>query len=419
MPAAKEKAAPLTGQENWGVTVDHRETAMQRQPVEREDEESFEEAPTERISRVLETLGGDARASVRVYKRDPKTRAFAWCRNYTPLEFEEQGDLEGLRQTWGPGDYTIRIHATHPETNKYVVRSAVQLTIAPDPQATAAPVLQQQSEMTAVLQAMQETNRQMFAQIAQALGERPDPMAQLKSTIELVALMNQASGGNGGAKSQLTEIVGAIRELRSVADEINPKPEPADDTGGLLPMAGQLMSMIANAQQAQQQQRQLAPPMPAVVPIAVPPSLRSRRVPARPHQTGGTGADTPSDPEPQPAPEPAATITPELTPEDQEMFAALQALFAETLALATAGKPAEDGADLLYEKLPDPILDIVFSDQWYEALVQVAPQCAQHEAWIREVRAIMLEYDEEDARAEAAEAGSESTAPSPTPITPA
>jgi hypothetical protein len=413
--ATRKAAGPVEGQENWGVTVPG--TGNSEVTVPEGPDEDLQEAPTDRLARVLGSLDEDARASVRVYRLDPKTRAMAWCRNYTVQEFEERGDLEGIRQLWGPGEYVIRIYATQPGTNRYVVRNAVQLTIAPDPTAATAPVAQQNSEIAAVLQSMQQSNQAMFEQLARALGERPDPMAQMKSTIELFALMKAASGD--APKSQLGEIVGAIRELRSVAEEINPKPEPADDTGGLLPMAGQLMSMIANAQQAQQQQAQQVAQFPALPPVAMPPSLRQRAsAPAAPPMVPLPVID-PQSPVPTTAPAPLLdhpTPAPELTPEDAAMFAELNALFTAALAMASDGKPAEEGAELLYEKLPDPILDVVFSDQWYEALVQVAPQCAQHEAWIREVRAIMLEFAEEDAKETTGEAGSESTGPSSAPI---
>jgi hypothetical protein len=54
--------------------------------------------------------------------------------------------------------------------------------------------------------------------------------------------------------------------------------------------------------------------------------------------------------------------------------------------MAAAGKPISEGAQFVYEKLPDDLIEIMALENWFDLLSGVAPETKAHEKWLKEVR---------------------------------
>jgi len=171
--------------------------------------------------------------------------------------------------------------------------------------------------------------------------------------------MRQAMGIDAQPRSQITEIVSAIRELREASEEINPEKEAPDSLLGALPQVLDVVKAGMAQQQAQQQ------PLPMV---ALPPSF-----------------DVPlTNPEPA---APAAIPN----PEEQAVFnplviLQLKAYLKTLLNMAQSQKTAEAGAQFVYDKMPDEIVELMALDNWFDLLAEVAPECKQHRDWLMQVR---------------------------------
>lgn len=400
-PTPEEMQAGLDPDE-WGTPIPGTGGLISTDPAPEIPEP---ETPLDRIASFLGASVNDQRAEVRVFRlKDGHSHRLDWCKNYSAADFEAGGDLEMIRREWGPGDYQLRLYGTRAGAFGMLTKEDIGLVA--DPRATAPPTMQaqqQNSELAMMLKSMAENQAAMM----RALAERPDPMAQMGPMLALLGQMKTVFGPSESAqpaKSQLSDIVAAIRELREVSSEINPPPPEPDSSGGLIPMAGQLMDLVKMGMENRGQQ--MLPGIPAVIPppsiafpsIAVPPQAHAPQTVGRTTQeptirTNGAGL-APQSPAPQPMP-------------DQETLdmgvAELKRQLAEVIAMAAAGQPAEIGADVLYEKLPDEAIDLLLHASWFDLLCQFEPACKPHEAWFREAHAMVLQMLEEDETQEADE----------------
>ena len=320
-----------------------------------QEEEEAEETATDRVASILRRAHDSGGGQLRVYKIDKGS--LVWCETYTPEQFEA-GDLPMLRDTFGPGDYELRLYGPHPVTSKYGVIAKTRVVIAqalktaPDPR--------RDDGLTQVLATIADGQRQML----QALTERPapkDPTEEMSKMLGLMAMMRQAMGLDSQPRSQITEIVSAIRELREASDEINPEKEAPESLLGALPKMLEVVQAGMAQQQAQPQ------PMPLV---ELPPSMN---VPI---------------PQPQPQPQPQ----PENQPQgENEVFnplviLQLKAYLRTLLKMAQENKSIDVGAQFVYDKMPDEIVELMGLDSWLELLIEVAPESKKHEAWLTQVR---------------------------------
>lgn len=320
------------------------------------DHEDIEETATDRVASILRRAHDSGGGQLRVYKIDKGS--LVWCETYTPEQFEA-GDLPMLRDTFGPGDYELRLYGPHPVTSKYGVIAKTRVVIA---QALkAAPDMRRDDGLAQVLATIAEGQRAML----QALTERPaqkDPTEEMSKMLGLMAMMRQAMGIDAQPRSQITEIVSAIRELREASEEINPEKEAPDSLLGALPGVLDLVKAGMNQQQPQAQQ---ALPM-----VALPPSM----------------AEAPS---PNPYPQPAPEAQPD--EEQQAVFnplivIQLKAYLKTLLSMAKKNAPVSQGADLVYEKMPDELVELMALDNWFDLLETVAPDVKAHQAWLTQVR---------------------------------
>ncbi len=337
-----------------------------------EDEESDETA-SDRVATLLRRAADEGAEQLRVYRK--RQGHLDWCETYTPEQFEE-GDLPMLRDTFGPGDYELRLYGRHPKTNKYGIVAKTSVTIAtalrtaPDPR--------RDDGLTQLLATIADGQRQML----QALTERPqakDPTEEMTKMLGLMVTMRQAMGIDVQPRSQITEIVTAIRELREASDEINPEKQP-ETLFGALPGVLELVKTGMAQQQGLQ-------PLPQ---IALPPSIAAAATP---------------QPEPQPHPEPQTNLH-----EEQDVFnplvvIQLKAYLRTLIKMAEAKKPIDEGAQFVYRKMPDEIVELMALDSWLDLLTEVSPESKKHALWLTQVRdkaLTLFDHSEDEGEPEAA-----------------
>jgi hypothetical protein len=206
----------------------------------------------------------------------------------------------------------------------------------------------------------------------------------------MMTMMRQAMGMDGQQRSgsSIGEIVEAIRELRSAADEVSPQREEPETMMAMLPKVLDIVSAGMGKGQPQAQ-----PEPEAFHPVDLPPAFAQapQQVQAQPQ----------SEPQPayQPNPEPTQT---QPQSEEQMQFGKylfkLRAYLSALVDMATKAIPPEKTAEFVVDKLPDELLEIMELPNWFEQLAAVAPEVKNHEAYLRQVRDLalgMLEFEDE------------------------
>lgn len=319
-----------------------------------------ESEPGDRIAALIREAGPQSETTVRVYRRLPNSVKYAWCVNYTASEFLG-GDLGMIREQWGPGEYSLRVYG-----GQRGIIAREDVVIAPSATGAAAtnPALaisSQRSELTIALERMAEQQAALIA----ALSNRPDPMQAMQGAIAMMRDMREAMGVPShvpapapSPTAMLTEIIGAVRSLREVSDEINPK--PAGDPDNPMALLPGVIELIKSAVQNQGQAG-------SVPQIAAPPSLQYK---------------------PNPAPVAASAVPVDHQPQGQDMgMLVMRGIMEETLAMKARGDSIEKVAEYLAEKLPDEILPYLELPNWFDIASTFAPNLREHEAWVRDVAA--------------------------------
>jgi len=340
------------------------DAALQTQAVALPPDEPEDETSTDRISILLQAAQTDARSEVKVYRM--AQGKFQYCRGFTPDEFED-GNLDMIRDRYGPGEYEIRLYATDPETKKFCIRNKARVEIAAEMLRPGA--VEPASGLGQVLQTIAQGQAQMLEALTRQAPQK-DPAEEMTKMLGMMKLMREAMGIDSAPqqKSTIGEIVTAIKELKGAAREIIPSEK--DDESDPLSMAGKIISMV-QATQAQ--------PQPQTMPmIALPPSLETA-------------------PEPQPQANPVDAIPQFENPEDELNFLSMLTLKAHLKSLvgfAIKNAPIEKAAQYVFERLPDDLLEIMESDEWFTLLAQVAPETKDHKEYLEKVRAAALKLFE-------------------------
>jgi hypothetical protein len=297
----------------------------------------------------------------------------AWLEDYGAAEWEEGGERM-VREVFGPGDYEVRFWqkgVRSPLKGKLVFHIAGSRVTAPP----AAPATD--PNLTALLASIAEGQRTMLA----ALTERPppaDPSIEMSKLLGLMVNMRQAFGMDAQPRSNIAEIVGAIRELREASDEISPR-ENGDSLLGQLP---KVLEVVQQGMAAQQQPQVMGP----IAPIAVPPSLIPPPAPPPPAPI--------STPPPPPPPPPLQMVAPTTESSDSKepdvynplVLLQLKAYLKTLIGYASKDAPKEKAAQFVYDKLPDEIVELLALDNWFDLLIEVAPEAKPHEKYLTEVR---------------------------------
>lgn len=323
----------------------------------------------DRVQAMLQGASGDDRARVKLYKITDKGK-YGLCGEFTPEDYEAM-DSSSLLARWGAGEFVVRLYGTVPGKSGsagYGVRAHEQLTILEDRSATNAAAMP--SGLSETLNAMAATQTRLL----EALTTRPaapDPQAQMMQMLAMMKLMREAMGGDAPARRErgLIEQLADLKALREMAGELanGEKAEPPDPLTAALPS---LLEIIKGSQQAQANTAQ------------------------------GTGANMPpvqlpaamAGPMTEPLPHPGAQENPAMPTinDPAQALALLQKKLKTIMALAAANVDPEEGAAILYEHLPDELVDVLRTETWFESLQQFAPEAAPHREWLDKARTIFL-----------------------------
>ena len=330
-------------------------------------DEPIEETATDRVATLLQAAQGQERAELNVYRIVQGQREY--CRKYSPAEFEE-GSFEILRDQFGPGEYELRLYATHPETRKFVIRNSTRIKIAenknPDAAAPGLP-----NGLSQVLSTIASGQQQMLnALVEMKQAPQKDPMEEMTKMLSMMTMMREAMGLNqqntGGS---IGEIVGAIKELRGAAAEILPQEKEPDSLMSMLP---KVLEMVSAGQQAQLTQQPVMMPE-----VQMPPGIAQAQPPMQP-------------PAAQQQTDPMQPYQPQQTQDDADMkaitFLKLRGYLKQLVILAETKKTTDEGAKFVYDVLPDELVEIMLLPNWFDLLTMVAPEVKPQEVWLRETR---------------------------------
>jgi hypothetical protein len=301
----------------------------------------------------LRSMGGDDRDRMRI-KVYRKTNAgtLEWCTDYTVGEWEER-DVAGVRADWGPGTYEMRVVSSG--RRGILLRDVFRIANDSKPAAQAAPVqaAPQSSELAEVVRMLAEGQQR----ILEAVSQRPDPTAQLQSTLGLMVAMREAMGLNqpppppapaADPSAMLTQIVGAVRQLREVAQEVSP---PQEDNDSPMAMFGKIADVVkmGMGQQAAQ----------TFEPVSIPQSVN------------------------------------EENPEMLGMLV-LRGQLQTLVDMAAKGASPAEGGKFVAEKLPDDLLPHLELPNVIDILAQFNPRVREHSEWMLKARDEALRILSED-----------------------
>jgi hypothetical protein len=335
-----------------------------------EEDEPIEETATDRVAAMMSGAGPDERAEVKVYRIN--SGQLEYCAGYKPDEFES-GNFDLLRDRFGAGVYELRLYATNPTSKKFAVRQKLRVTIVEEKSQTTTGGLG--SGMSQVLQTIAQGQQQMLeALVSIKSAPAKDPMEEMTKMMSMMTMMREAMGLNqpqGREKSSIGEIVSAIRELRGAADEIAPQQDKEPD--GLMAVLPKMLELVSKGQQSQQEAAQAA----HFPPVQLPASFQA-----------------PAQPEPQPQPQEQPATQEE---SDMKMFTMikLKSYLKTLIDLAIKKTSVEQGAEFVYEKIPDDLIEIMALDNWFDLLIFVAPDVKEHREWLQLVRDRALAMFEE------------------------
>jgi hypothetical protein len=319
---------------------------------------------------MMSGAGPDERAEVKVYRIN--SGQLEYCAGYKPDEFES-GNFDLLRDRFGAGVYELRLYATNPTSKKFAVRQKLRVTIVEEKSQTTTGGLG--SGMSQVLQTIAQGQQQMLeALVSIKSAPAKDPMEEMTKMMSMMTMMREAMGLNqpqGREKSSIGEIVSAIRELRGAADEIAPQQDKEPD--GLMAVLPKMLELVSKGQQSQQEAAQAA----HFPPVQLPASFQA-----------------PAQPEPQPQPQEQPATQEE---SDMKMFTMikLKSYLKTLIDLAIKKTSVEQGAEFVYEKIPDDLIEIMALDNWFDLLIFVAPDVKEHREWLQQVRDKALAMFEE------------------------
>ena len=335
-----------------------------------DEDEPIEETATDRVAAMMSGAGPDERAEVKVYRIN--SGQLEYCAGYKPDEFES-GNFDLLRDRFGAGVYELRLYATNPTSKKFAVRQKLRVTIVEEKSQSTTGGLG--NGMSQVLQTIAQGQQQMLEALVSIKQAPPkDSMEEMGKMLTMMAAMREAMGMNqsqGREKSSIGEIVSAIRELRGAADEIAPQQDKEPD--GLMSVLPKMLELVSKGQQSQQEAAQAV----HFPPVQLPPSFQA-----------------PAQHEPQQQEQPAPETQEE---SDMKMFTMikLKSYLKTLIDLAIKKTSVEQGAEFVYEKIPDDLIEIMALDNWFDLLTFVAPDVKDHKEWLQQVRDKALAMFEE------------------------
>jgi hypothetical protein len=348
--------------------------------------EEIPETATDRVSAMLATASGLERSELKVYRLNQGT--LEYCKGYKPDQFED-GNFDMLREQFGPGEYEMRLYGPHPVTKKFGVRNQVRIKFAHQTEIKHSEL---PSGLAQVLGTIAQGQAQMLdALVAMKQQPQKDPMEEMTKMLSMMTMMRQAMGMDGQqrAGSSISEIVGAIRELRSAADEVSPQREEPETMMAMLPKVLDIVSAGMSKGQAQPQPQ---PEQQDFQPVQLPPSFYQQ-----PEQSTQPVPETPAEPAPGPIYQNQQPQTEDDVNHLKYIFK-LRSYLSALVDFAVKLAPPETTAQFVVDKLPDELIEIMELPNWFEQLAQVAPEVQKHEEYLRKVRDLalsMIDYEDE------------------------
>jgi hypothetical protein len=362
------------------------EEAMQ-QYLPAEIPEDVEETATDRVASMLAGINAAERSELKVYKINQGS--LEYCQGFKPEQFEE-GNFDLLRDRFGHGEFELRLYATHPTTRKFGIRSKLRVKMSEV--RAPAPSDNLPSGLAQVLGTIaQGQERMLDALVQMKQAPQKDPMEEMTKMLSMMTMMRQAMGMDGQqrAGSSITEIVGAIRELRSAADEVSSQREEPETMMAMLPKVLDIVSAGMSKGQAQPQPQ---PEQQDFQPVQLPPSFYQQ-----PEQSSEPVPQAPTEPTPGPIPQNQQPQTEDEVNHLKYIFK-LRSYLSALVDFAVKLAPPETTAQFVVDKLPDELIEIMELPNWFEQLAQVAPEVQKHEEYLRKVRDLalsMIDYEDE------------------------
>lgn len=324
--------------------------------------EEVEETASDRVMTLLQNARGEGRAELNVYRISNGERQY--CAKYKPEEFEE-GSFELLRNNFGAGEYELRLYATDPRTNRFVVRSQTRIKIAESKTPAQTDALP--AGLAQVLGTIAQGQEQMLrALVDMKQAPQKDPMEEMTKMLNMMTLMREAMGINNQPRerSSIGEIVSAIKELKGAAAEFSPPEEKEPDS--LMGMLPKVLDLVSAGQQVQQAApAQMTNNSQVLSPVTIPKSVADAQMPVQHSQQpeNAQGNDV-----------------------NFMTMIKLKSYLKSLCDMAQAKQKIEEGAQFVYDKLPDDLIEIMALDNWFDLLSSVAPEVKPHEKWLKEVR---------------------------------
>jgi len=346
--------------------------------------EEIPETATDRVSAMLATASGLERSELKVYRLNQGS--LEYCKGYKPDQFED-GNFDMLREQFGPGEYEMRLYGPHPVTKKFGVRNQVRIKFAHQTEVRHSEL---PSGLAQVLGTIANGQAQMLDALVQ-MKQQPqkDPMEEMTKMLSMMTMMRQAMGMDNQprAGSSIGEIVDAIRELRSAADEVSPQRDEPESMMSMLPKVLDIVSAGMGKGQAQPEPEEIQP-------VQLPPSFYQQQ---EPQQSNQPVPVAPAAPAPQPIIEDQQPQSEDEVNHLKYIFK-LRAYLSALVDFAVKLAPAETAAQFVVDKLPDELIEIMELPNWFEQLSHVAPEVKKHEEYLRKVRDLalsMIDYDDE------------------------
>lgn len=381
----RPRKSPAAEPERIPETDDYRRingsTPTTLAPFTPDDDDQVPQTADDRLVAMMEAASGLHRSVVKVYKQTPRG-TWGVCGDLTPEEYEATG-VNGLRDRWGAGMYEAWLYGE--KDGVFGRRAYMRMEILPDPNPTrgvsGAAAAAPSSDLARVLETLAAGQQRMLELLAQPRSN------QIDETLTLMARMREVFGGATAPApppTPVAELLAGLREIRKFSGELDRggKGEPDDPLSAALP---KLLDMIGQASQA--------PNAALVAPIATPPTIAG----AQPQAPADGAANMPDVSDPNVL--------------HDELMASLVAL----VSLANINASPQAGAEIVYEKLPDELIELLERDDWFALFSRVLPPNLQpavmaRREWFEQVRGAVMQMLAEDAAEDQAQASPQAKA---------
>jgi len=372
-------AAPDAEKVTKIVTSQDAALGLQPEPDEWEQENRFD-AVIKEVRAVLGEL--DEAPEIQVWRK-LATRNKEFCDSYPVSNFEDQNALlKRVRAEWGAGRYYMYLRVAGE------VRLNRDVLVADDPQASVRKSGQIGEDVIARLEQGQQALAAQIAQGMQAMATalagaaKPAPGPDLMGMLTMMGKMREvfAPPPAPSVIDQLGQLNGIFDMAKKVRETVDPSPTPEDPFSAMAPKALDLIGgFLANQQQAAAVQLPQA---------AVPASLAGNG-PREPIAPAGM-----STREAEGAPMGAGEST-----EQREIRMAIE----QVNLMARFGTSPENAAEMIWEKAPEDLVDLLRDPAWFERLSVAVPSMSPYKDWYLKTAAQVLRIEAEEVANDAAE----------------